>query len=112
MKRGVVLLFASCVLVGCPKKDGGQANPAGSSSASALPASGSPTASAAPATDPASDPTAAANVPPPAPDMPSDPNAPPVHDDHDKQAAAQIHKANYKAELDKLEKEDLSADTK
>jgi hypothetical protein len=38
---------------------------------------------------------------------PVEPNAAPPHDQHAQAAAAAIHKGNYKAELEALEKEDL-----
>jgi hypothetical protein len=44
--------------------------------------------------------------------VPAEPNAPPSHGEHERAAATEIHKGNYKSELDSLEKEDLSADRK
>jgi hypothetical protein len=103
-----VLCFFAAALAGCPNKTKTDGAPA--ASASAAPST-APATAAAPPADTAQDPAAvAANTPPASPDLPSDPNAAPSHDDHDKQAAAQIHTGNYKGELDKLEKEDLNAD--
>lgn len=107
----LILTLASCCagLTGCPNKDKTDGAPA--ASASAAPSTTPAAAATPPAADTAQDPAAAAaNAPPAAPDLPADPNAAPAHDDHDKQASAQIHKGNYKGELDKLEKEDLNAD--
>lgn len=114
LSRTIVALFA-LALAGCPKKEDDAAKPAGSASAattaaasaSAATSASTTAATAAPTTEPAT----AANEeegPEEAEHVVPEPNGPGKHDDHDKAAATAIHKANYKTELDKLEKEDLA----
>ena len=113
MSRYVFLALLLLVLPGCPKKDdkaAADAAPAASTSAAPQPTdTATAAASAAPATPQAA---ALAAAPPNVPGISTDPNAPPSHEDHDKTATLQVHKGNYKSEMDKLEKEDLSADKK
>ena len=112
MNRFILLAFA-LALAGCPKKadkEAADASPAASTSAAPQ---ASDTATAAASASAAAPQTAALpNAPPNLPGVSTDPNAPPSHEDHDKTATAQVHKGNYKSEMDKLEKEDLSADKK
>ncbi|HEX7603395.1 MAG TPA: hypothetical protein VF316_17370 [Polyangiaceae bacterium] len=110
--RGLGILALGALLAGCPKKteatpDAGKPTAATTAESSA---SASPTAAASDTAAPSATPAQAAALPPSgAPEVVDDPNAPPSHDDHDKAATAAIQKNNYKAELDKLEKEDLNA---
>lgn len=106
---GFALVTLPVALVGCDKKD--------ASSQSASSASASASAAAAPTAAP---PEPAAE-PSPVPDpvkvaatatAPAEPNAPPPHDEHVQAANSEIHKDNYKSELEALEKEDLSVDRK
>jgi len=110
MSRSIlVVCLALATLLGCDKKDAGSQAPAASAAAAAAP--GSAGASAPAAEVPAE--------PSPVPDpvkvaatatAPAEPNAPPPHDEHVQAAQNEIHKDNYKSELESLEKEDLSAD--
>ncbi len=104
----VVVSLALAALVGCDKKDAASQPPAASASAPAAAASTAPVAEAPAEPSPVPDPIKVAATA----TAPAEPNAPPPHDEHVQAAAAQIHKGNYKAELDTLEKEDLSADRK
>jgi hypothetical protein len=94
---------------GCSKKEDASAVPVGSATAAV--------AAAATASSPAETKVEPNAAPDPAKAAasavaPTEPNAPPPHAAHDQAAAAEIHKGNYKKELDSLEKEDLSADRK
>jgi hypothetical protein len=91
--------------LGCNKKEEAPPAPAASASAAAASAApASPPAEPSPVPDPVKVASTAA--------APVEPNAPPAHDEHERAAAAEIHKGNYKSELEALEKEDLSADRK
>jgi hypothetical protein len=113
VKRSFVLVaFALGALVGCDKKD--------ASSQGAAASAGAPSA-APPAASSAAAPAEPVAEPSPVPDpvkvaatatAPAEPNAPPPHDEHVQAAANEIHKGNYKSELEALEKEDLAADRK
>jgi hypothetical protein len=111
MKR--FALFALALLASCSKKQEEFSAPAASSMATA-----SAMASAAPNAIPPEeatpfDPSWAPGAGPAASaTTPTDPNTPPSHAEHEQAAAAEIHKGNYKKELEQLEKEDLSADRK
>ncbi len=113
MKRSIVLVsFALGALAGCDKKDASSQGAGASANASAA---------AAPAAASAAAPPESAAEPSPVPDpvkvaatatAPAEPNAPPPHDEHVQAATNEIHKDNYKSELEALEKEDLAADRK
>ncbi|HLK40518.1 MAG TPA: hypothetical protein VKU41_27385 [Polyangiaceae bacterium] len=101
----VLASVAAVAALSCSKK---QEAPATTASE---PASAAPSASASVVAPPAS---AEAENAPPDPvkasstsEQPVEPNAPPAHDEHSRAAAAEIHKGNYKSELERLEKEDL-----
>lgn len=99
MNRSIVLAaFAAFALLGLAacedKKDG--SNPTASASVAA-------SASAAPSATVAASATVSAAPTTTAP--PVDPNALPTQADEGQKAAASIDKANYKSELDKLDKE-------
>ncbi len=103
---GLVVLVAPA---GCNKKEEAPAPPSASAGAQT---------SAAPAPLPPGDtPAEKSSVPDPVKvaataATPVEPNAPPPHQEHVQAAATEIHKGNYKSELEALEKEDLSADRK
>jgi hypothetical protein len=116
VKRSIVLVaFALGALLGCDKKDASSQGAASSASASGASGAAAPAApSAAVSPEPAAEPS-------PVPDpvkvaatatAPAEPNAPPPHDEHVQAATNEIHKDNYKSELEALEKEDLTADRK
>ena len=113
MNRSIVLVACAVVaLIGCDKKDASSQGAAPSASASAAAASAAASAAAPP--EPVAEPSP---VPDPvkvaaASTAPAEPNAPPPHDEHVQAAANEIHKGNYKSELEALEKEDLAADRK
>ncbi len=107
---GLSSLFV-LTLAGCPKKGGEGSAEGGVAAASASAATttadtGSATTSDTPPAAVAMAP--AANVP----GVVSEPNARPTHDGEDNAAKAEISKANYKKEIDRLEKEDLAQDKK
>jgi len=113
MRRYLLVLFA-LLATGCPKKEENKAAADAAPAVSvavAPPPTDTATASATAAAATAAG-GALPGAPPNVPGISSDPNAPPTHEDHDKAATAQVQKHNYKSELDKLEKEDLSADKK
>jgi hypothetical protein len=111
MTRSAIVLLA-LLAAGCPKKEEEAKPPADAAPAVTASASAGPTDTAAPGTATPGSHAALPSAPPNVPGISTDPNAPPTNDDHDKAATAQVQKGNYKAELDKLEKEDLSADKK
>ena len=109
--KWLAIAIGSMLLVGCSKKEDTVSAPANtaapatsetSAAASAQPSSAAPT-EPSPVDDLAQ--AAAAGS------APLEPNAPPTHAEHER-AAAQIHKGNFKSELDSLEKEDLAEDRK
>jgi hypothetical protein len=111
MKAQALALLGLAAALGsaCGKNQDASNTQATPSSAPAAPVA-SVAASAPPVApaDPRSDSVKAASTS----TVPAEPNAPPAHDEHERAAAAEIHKGNYKSELDSLEKEDLSADRK
>jgi cell division septation protein DedD len=99
---GQAWVFCSALAIGCSKKEDAPTPPpapVASASASSAPSAAPTPADPTPSPDPAK---VAAAAP-----TPAEPNAPPPHDEHTQAAAAEIHKGNYKAELEALEKEDL-----
>jgi hypothetical protein len=105
------LIASLVVALACSKKE--EASPASAASASAA----ASIASAAPSVAPSEAPAEPSPVPDPikvagTAATPTEPNAPPAHEGHEQSAATEIHKGNYKSELEALEKEDLSADRK
>jgi hypothetical protein len=109
--RWLAIAIASVLWVGCSKKEDPVATP--TNVAAQAPPETSAAASAQPSAQAAAEPNSvddfvqAAAVA----STPVEPNAPPTHAEHER-AAAQIHKGNFKSELDTLEKEDLAADRK
>jgi hypothetical protein len=100
-------ILLSLLAVGCKAKDEApQPTPAASASAAAA----APPAETAATAEPGSmlDTVKAASTAA----APTEPNAPPPHDAHERAAATEIHKGNYKSQLESLEKEDLSGDRK
>lgn len=109
MKRALFLVVI-LVCVGACQKKGETVATASSASASvaAASASAAPVASAAASAADSAQAAATSTAPPPPPGMPGisdDPNETHAHADHDKAATDKIQKANYKSELDALEKE-------
>lgn len=113
MKRAVLSLFVVVALFGCKPKAGDAASDAGPAATPSAAASAdtAPSASVAAATD---TPPAAVAMAPAAnvPGVVVDPNARPSTDGDDVTAKAEINKANYKKEIDRLEHEDLAQDKK
>lgn len=108
---GLSSLFV-VALTGCPKKGGDASAEGGAAAASASAASTTADMGSASTT---SDTPAAAVAMAPAANVPgvvTEPNARPNHDGEDNAAKAEISKANYKKEIDRLEKEDLAQDKK
>ncbi len=107
---GVSSLFA-LALAGCPKKGGDATAEGGVAAASASASTDTAAASAAATSD---TPPAAVAMAPAAniPGVVTDPNGRPSTESDDSTAKAEISNANYKKELDRLEKEDLSQDKK
>jgi hypothetical protein len=114
LKRALLFVLLATAIAGCKLLSKSDAN----ANADAAAAAPSTVASAGPAASASA--SAAANDTPPVPvaagDKASaaiaDPNAKPTHEADDQAAQAEITKANYKREMDKLEKEDLTLDTK
>ncbi len=107
---GVSSLFA-LALAGCPKK-GGDATPEGGVAVASATASTDTAAASAAAT---SDTPPAAVAMAPAANIPgvvTDPNGRASTEGDDNAAKAEISKATYKKEIDRLEKEDLAQDKK
>lgn len=110
MKR-LPFLTLAIVLLGCSKKEDSSNTLAASASAAAsVAASAAPSAQDSTQPSGVSEPSWAARSG--AATTPTDPNTPPSHAEHEQAAAVEIHKGNYKNELEKLEKEDLSGDRK
>ena len=96
-------------VAGCDDKkktEEGSANAASSAAAAASGAAANASAAATQATAAASAATAAAaSVPAGDPGAAVDPTVVPDHDQHEAKAQADIHKGNYKKEMDSLEKD-------
>lgn len=102
MNRYALTAFLLLVAA-CSKKDAtSQPAPAPSASAPTGAAADTPPAEPSPVPDPVRAASTSAT--------PAEPNAPPPHDEHERAAATEVHKGNYKNQLEALEKEDLSGD--
>ena len=114
MKRAALAWSLSIALSGCKLLSKGESTPdaallVSSATAVGTPAASAPIASANTASLPVPVPAAGAAA---IPGVVTDPNARPSHESVDQAAHAQITAKNYKGELDRLEKEDLSQDKK
>jgi hypothetical protein len=109
--KWLAIAIASVLPFGCSKKEDTVAAP--TSVAAQAPPETSAVASAQPSAQAAAEPSTVDDFVQTAAvaSAPVEPNAPPTHAEHEK-AAAQIHKGNFKSELDSLEKEDLAEDRK